>query len=141
MRKEAIELERLRQAVEKAEFEAGDTSDYISYGKPNEKELKKAQEFIAKKNEETKTLQGQLHDMLANCPQDTLEEWVNWHKSFLEPILSETNDKVRVHVAKETMAEWDNVLVRKQKFVRINWHYLKDYKAAVKKKLPGKFWW
>jgi len=54
----------------------------------------------------------------------------------LKPIFKDTQDKVRLHVAKGTWAEWENVLSRKQVFVRINWHYLKDYKAAVKEKLP-----
>ena len=144
MRKEVVELERLRQEIEQAEFEAGDKSDYIDYGKPNEKQLEQAKKFIAKKNEETKLLMSQLKDLLLNTSQDIVDEWVNWHKSFLQPIMDETNDKVRVHVAKQTWADWENVALRKQEFVRINWYYLKDYKAMVKKQLPKKhplaFW-
>jgi hypothetical protein len=65
-----------------------------------------------------------------------LDEWVNWHKVFLRPILNEKHDKVRLHVATQTWAEWDNVASHRQEFVRINWYFLKDYKAQVKEQLP-----
>jgi len=132
MRQEVAKLEILRQRIEQAEFEAGDASDFIDRGRPSPEQLKQAQNLISQKEEEVKVLMSDLHILLANCPQDILDEWVTWHKVFLRPILDELHDKVRVHIAKQTWGEWENVALRKQEFVRINWHFLKDYKESVK---------
>jgi hypothetical protein len=54
----------------------------------------------------------------------------------------------RRNVAKGTIQEWENVRAGQQDFVRINWHFLKDYKERVRKlnntgakRSDGKAWW
>lgn len=144
MLKETIELERLRQQIENAEFAAGDSSDYIDYGKPNASQLKAAQETIAKKMSEAAELKKELHMLIEQTPREAVEEWVNWHKTILQEILKEpatnTNARTRAFTARNTLAEWDKVLTREQDYVGINWYYLKDYKAKAQKEFKNGWW-
>lgn len=141
MLKETIALETLRQKIESAEFTAGDTSDYIDYGRPNASQLKAAQETIAKKMSEAAELKKELHKLLEQTPKEALEEWVNWHKNILQEILREptptTQAGTRAFTARNTFAEWDKVLAREQDYVGINWHYLKDYKEKAQKQFKS----
>jgi len=136
MREEATQLEVLRQRIEAAEYEAGNLSDYIDRGRPNDKELKSAHERIGQMNQEAASLKAQLREMIANSPKEAVEEWVNWHKNVLEEILkenpSDSNGKTRLHVANQTLAEWDKVLQGEQEHVNINWYFLKDYNFSFR---------
>jgi len=133
MLKETITLEQLRQKIEKAEYEAGDASDFIDRGKPSASQLKSSQELIARKNAEAKQLKAELHELLNKCSSESIQEWVDWHKNILQPILQEQKDKTRILVAKQTIEAWDKVLRREQDYVGINWYYLKDYKQQAEK--------
>lgn len=139
MHKTAIELERLRQKIEKAQTESGNTSDFMDRGKSNAKELKTAQEFMAKKNLEINELLKEFDKLLASAPKQAVEEWVNWHKGFLKNILNENstdkNAKTRLFVAKQTMEEWGKVANGTHKHIHINGHFLKDYKERVIKEI------
>ena len=162
---ETVQLEKLRQRIDDVEYEAGSQSDYLDRGKPNAKQAKQAQESINKLNEQTRALQAELKDLLASVrsrqPQ-AIEEWVNYHTNILQKIVEEQatdrNATTRRFVAKNTLAEWEKVRAGEQDFVRINWHFLKDYREGVRKldtqavvpnsskmkELPtsdGKAWW
>ncbi len=144
MLKETIALETLRQKIEKAEFDAGDASDFLDYGKPSESQVKQNKEFIAKKMAEAEILKTELHALIEASPKEAVEEWANWHKDVLQKIMLEpqtnTQSKVRGNTARATLAEWDKVLQREQDFVRINWYYLKDYKAKAIKDFKSGWW-
>jgi len=152
---ETVQLETLRQKIEDAEYEAGNQSDYLGYGKPNPAQAKKAQELIDKLNNQSKMLKAELKDLIATVraqqPQ-AIEEWVNFHIGILQKIVDEktanTDTVVRRNVAKGTLKEWEKVRTGEQEYIGINWHYLKDYKASVRtisggraKNVDGKAWW
>ena len=147
MLEETARLEQLRQKIEEAEFTIGDQSDYLDLGKPNASQAKAAKENIARAQVKSAELQAQLHEMILTLRREkpqALEEWVQYHRSILERIIAEptsnTHTRVRQNVARETLQAWDKVLAGEQEYVNINWHYLKDYKAEVKKS-GGKPWW
>ena len=139
MLKETIELETLRQKIEDSEFEAGDKSDYLSYGKPNATQAKEAKELIEKLKVQSKTSREELKQLIASVrsgqPQ-ALEEWINFHSSILQKIVDEKttdlNGAARRNVAKETLGQWEKVRAGELDYVNINWHFLKEYKASVK---------
>ncbi|MBK9603087.1 MAG: hypothetical protein IPO36_14815 [Anaerolineales bacterium] len=91
---ETIQLETLRQKIEDSEYEAGDRSDYLSYGKPNPAQAKQAQELIEKLKEDSKAARAELNQLLgslrAQQPQ-AVEEWVNYHAGLLQKIIDEKN--------------------------------------------------
>ena len=135
---ETIQLETLRQKIEDSEYEAGDRSDYLSYGKPNPAQAKQAQELIEKLKVESKSARAELNQLLgslrAQQPQ-AVEEWVNYHTGLLQKIIDEKTEAVitpRKNVAKETLQNWDKVRAGELDYVNINWHFLKDYKASVR---------
>jgi hypothetical protein len=70
-----------------------------------------------------------------------MDEWVDYHIGLLQKIAGETKtgtmEVVRRNVAKGTIQEWEKVRAGDQMFVRINWNYLKDYKAEVRSITPG----
>lgn len=152
MLEEATQLEILRQKIEDAEYEAGDQSDYLGYGKPNEAQAKRAKALIAERTAESKALKVELKNLLATLrtqkPQ-AIDEWVNFHTGILQKIIAEkvtdANTKARQHVAKETLQVWEKVRASEQENVNINWHFLKDYKASLRKggtvKTGDKAWW
>lgn len=155
---ETIQLETLRQKIEDAEYEAGNQSDYLDRGKPNSGQAKHAQERIDKLNSQSKALKAELKQLIAAMrsqnPQ-ALDEWVNFHTGLLQKILDEkttgANAATRRSVAKGTMQEWEKVRAGEQEYVNINWYFLKDYKASVRKfdsitderirNTDGKAWW
>jgi hypothetical protein len=84
-----------------------------------------------------------------------IDEWVALHTSILQKIVAEqgtgTMASTRQFVAKNTLQEWEKVRAGEQEYVNINWHYLKDYRANVRKlrgnpgsndsDTEGKAWW
>lgn len=155
MLSETIQLETLRQRIEDSEFEAGNQSDYLDRGKPKAAQAKRARELIEELNRQTEASKAELRQLITNVrsqqPQ-ALEEWINFHVSILQEITNEKATGVqavtRRNVAKGTLQEWENVRAGEQDFVRINWHFLKDYKERVRKlnnmgakSSEGKAWW
>lgn len=144
MLKETIALEVYRQKIEKAEFTAGDRSDYIDHGRPDAKQLKAAQELITKMLSEAAELKKEFHTLVDQSPKEAVLEWVDWHRNVLQAILLETPTntfgKTRLFTARKTLAEWDKVLAREQDYVSINWYYLKDYKAKAEKEFKNSWW-
>jgi hypothetical protein len=159
MLEETAQLEALRQKIEDAEFEAGDQSDFLDYGKPNKEQAKQAQALIARRNAEGQVLKEDLKSLLAALraqkPQ-AIDEWVNFHSGILQKIMeekaSDANAKTRQNVAKGTLQAWEKVRAGEQDYVGINGHFLKDYKASVRKsggtgmvgnraKTDDKAWW
>jgi len=137
---ETIQLETLRQKIEDVSYEAGDKTDYLSYGKPSPVQAKQAKELIEKLNSQSKELRAEFKQLIATVrsqqPQ-AFEEWINYHMGMLQDIVDEkTTGKdagTRKFVAKQTIQEWEKVRAGEQEYVNINWHYLKDYKADVRK--------
>lgn len=144
MLKETIALETLRQKIEKAEYDAGSSSDYLDYGRPDESQATAARETIAKKMKEAELLKAELHTLIEQSPKGAMEEWVNWHKAVLEKILLEpeinSHTKTRANTARKTLVEWENVLTREREYVSINWHFLKDYKEKAGKEFKNSWW-
>ncbi|MBK9928185.1 MAG: hypothetical protein IPP66_23200 [Anaerolineales bacterium] len=135
---ETIQLETLRQKIEDSEYEAGDKTDYLSYGKPNAAQAKQAKELIERLNQESKSARAELKQLLttlrAQHPQ-AVEEWVEYHLGILQVIVNEKTEAVitpRKNVAKETIQNWEKVRAGEIEYVNINWHFLKDYKASVR---------
>ena len=141
MLKETYALEILRQKIEKAEFEAGDSSDFIDRGNPNQRQLEAAQQLIAKKMSEAAVYKKELHEFLEQCSKESVVEWVNWHKNILKEILLKpvlnSNDKTRAFTARNTLTDWEKVLTREKDYVNINWYFLKDYKEKAEKEFKG----
>ncbi|MCB9145297.1 MAG: hypothetical protein H6635_08005 [Anaerolineales bacterium] len=140
MFKETVQLEKLRQKIEDTSYEAGDKTDYLSYGKPSPEQAKQTQALIDKLNAETKSAQSELKQILETLrtqnPQ-IIEEWVNYHVSLLNNIINENSAhkdaKTRKFVAQETLEKWEKVRAGEMDYVNINWHFLKDYKDYVRK--------
>ncbi|RJP52103.1 MAG: hypothetical protein C4557_06850 [Anaerolineaceae bacterium] len=141
---ETMQLEKLRQQIEKVEEEAGSASDFLDYGKPNEAQAKSAKKVIENSKREVERLRSQLGELIAKSPPQAVQEWANFHTAILQKIASEqvTNPhtKTRVFVAKQTLEEWEKVRRGEQEYVRINWHFLKDYKDEAKKLTGGEKW-
>ena len=114
---ETIQLETLRQKIEDTEYEAGDRSDYLDHGKPNQAQAKQAQELIAKLNSESKALKAELKELItavrAQQPQ-ALEEWVNFHIGILQKIVDE---KIRIIYSELTENELDNAPEKVKSFI------------------------
>jgi hypothetical protein len=126
---ETIQLEKLRQGIEDAEYEAGNQSDYIDRGRPNEGQARSAREQIARMVSKSNKLKSELHELILVVHRDkpqALEEWVKLHKDILGRILAEketdSNTRIRHNLAREALQAWEKVLARKQEFVSINWH-------------------
>jgi hypothetical protein len=134
---EATQLEKIRQQIEDAEYESGNMSDYLDYGKPNENEKTQAEERMRIKNAEAAVLKQKLRELVQNTSRQVIEEWVNYHTSILQAILSENpkgaNADTRKYVAQTTLEEWQSVLNGSRDYVSINWHFLKDYREKVRK--------
>lgn len=159
---ETIQLETLRQKIEDAEFEAGDRSDYLGYGKPNAAQAKQAKELIEKLKYQSKTSRVEFKQLIesvrAQKPQ-AFDEWINYHIDLLQKITDEKTQAAitpRKNVARETMQNWEKVRAGEQEYVNINWHFLKDYKedvrtitggsvkktnSATQEKTESKAWW
>jgi len=138
MLSETIQLETLRQKIEDSEFEAGDKTDYLSYGKPNAAQAKQTKELIEKLKIQSSNARADLKQLLNTLriqqPQ-AVDEWVNYHVEALHKILEEKTDAVitpRKNVAKETIQNWEKVRAGEMDYVNINWHFLKDYKASIR---------
>lgn len=160
---ETIQLETLRQKIEDAEFESGNQSDYLDRGNPNPAQAQRARELIAELNRQVSRSTAELQQLIATTrsqqPQ-AFEDWVNFHVDILKRIVEDkatgANAVARRNVAKSTLQEWEQVRAGQQEYVRINWHFLKDYKAQVRtttgskvqtydsaspKKTESKSWW
>jgi len=149
MLQETIRLEKLRQQIEDAEYQSGSTSDYLDRGKPGVQQARTAGESIVRTDTRSRELKSELHEIITttrtNKPE-AFEEWINLHKNILQRILTEkvsdSNARVRQNVARGTLQEWDKVLTGEQEYIGINWHYLKDYKAEVRKLVKrNNAWW
>ena len=149
MLQETIQLEKLRQQIEDAEYEISNQLDYLDRGKPNASQQKKAAETISRLQSHSKKLKSKLHDLILSVRRDKPEavaEWGKLHKDILERILREKstvsrNAVARQNVARSTLNQWEQVLDGEQEYVNINWHFLKDYKAEVRKLVANKNWW
>jgi hypothetical protein len=144
MLEETIKLEALRQKIEKIEESMGSQSDYIDYGRPDKKQIEKIQKEIASDKIKADAMKAELGELISKTSSQALDEWVNWHKSILQKIVSEqgtdTKSKTRIFTARQTLEAWEKVLRKEQDYILINRYYLKDYKEIAKKEFR-KDWW
>jgi len=93
------------------------------------------------------TLSAHLAGMRGKFPQ-VVAEWVGWHASICLRILEEgpgavnpdgyvTDQQVRQHVAKETLEDWQKVLIGLQDYVSINDAFLNDYDLEVRRAIEN----
>lgn len=139
MRKETIELEKLRQRIAILDWEATNLAEQLEREKPSGKKLKSAEERKVQLGAEIKKLMAELHELIAKGPREAVEEWVNWHKAELDEIIrSEPDDgaNTRLGMARFVLAGWDKVLKGEQDFVRINKYFLKEYVANAEQTFP-----
>ena len=152
MLQETIELEKLRQELEKVEQENGNLSDYLDRGRPNAEQEQQTLKQMAQNEQRSVELRAQLRDQLvtlrAHKPK-VIEEWVQWHNEICQRILAESEGtkarSARDLVARETLANWDKVLKGEEDFVSINGYYLADYYSKEVQQgvgqPEGKKWW
>jgi len=136
---ETMQLEKLRQQIEDAEYQSGSTSDYLDRGNPNPQQAQTAREYMARMDSTSKELKIELRKLIPiirNEKPQAFKEWVNLHKDILQKILTETgsdiNAKVRQNLARTTLQEWEKVLLGERDYVDINASFLKDYMTAVR---------
>ena len=142
-----INLEILRQRVQAAELAQGQLADYLDHGHPNTEQEHAALQDMARFREQAalqrETLSAHLAGMRAKFPQ-VVAGWVAWHASICLRILEEgtgvvnpdgyvTDQQVRQHVVKETLEDWQKVLVGLQDYVSINDAFLNDYDLEVRR--------
>ena len=140
MFKETIQLEILRQKIEDIEYESGSQSDYLDLGKPNKEQARAAKELIGQLNSQSNALKAELQQLISTVRLQNMQairEWINYHVEILEKIPTENtadvNIAVRKNLARNTIKEWGRVRAGEQEYVGINWHFLKDYKANIRK--------
>ena len=139
MRKETIQLEKLRQRIAAFDWEANDLAFKIGGERPSEKGKKLVEQSIAPLQEETRRLLAELHDLIASSPKEAIVEWVNWHKSVLEEIIKNEpagTANTRLGMAKFVLEGWEKLLKGEQEYVSINKYFLKDYVAKAEETFP-----
>jgi len=144
-------LEARRSAVAMLEYLVGSLADYIDLGHPNEAEKGEALADMARYEAECTVARRVLSEALAVARAETppaVAAWAAWHMAWCRRIMAEevppyeTNERisdqaVRVYVARETLAEWEQVLQGTLDYVHINSFYLNDYDAATTAWLEG----
>jgi len=150
MLQEVIDLEKLRQQVERVENQIGSLSDYLDRGKPSEQQQQQTAKQIAAQTNHSAALQAQLHDRLAALRASqphVIEQWVQWHREICQRIMAETDghrqQKVRQMLAGQTLEAWKKVLRGNQDTVLINWYFLDDYGKEVARAIRAqqRRWW
>ncbi len=146
---EVIQLEKLRQQIEKVEVELGNLSDYLDRGRPAEAQQEAARRQMESCRNQSAHLRAHLHERLAALragqPQ-VIEQWVQWHQALCRRILAKpikrVDDRVRRNLAGELLQSWDKVGRGEQEFVSVNHYYLDDYakEAARLVKRTGGWW-
>jgi len=140
-----IRLESLRQDAQLCGGRASSLYDYLDRGNPDPQQRREAMVEIADCEERSAEIRQQLRETIAALRTDepqAVEEWVAWHMSMLEHIIEEgaadpdartpgSDPAVRLHVAKETLEQWKQVLAGTLHFVHINDYYLSDYNDDV----------
>ena len=160
---ETIQLETVRQKIEDTYEASVAQSEMLDRGMVDRGKEKETREFVNRHNNQAKALKDELKQLISATrsqnPQ-AFEEWIDYHIAMLQKIAEENTagDKARLRrsVAKQTILEWEKVRAGEQDYVNINGHYLKDYRANVRKikggrtatvdksgpgKTDGKAWW
>ena len=142
---QVIRLESLRQDAQLYGSRAGSLCDYLDRGHPDAQRQREAMAEIADCEEKGAEIRQQLRETIislrADAPQ-VVEEWVAWHMSILRRVIDKgethpdartpgSDPAVRLHVAKETLGQWKQVLAGTLHFVHINDYYLSDYDDEV----------
>lgn len=157
MLQETIQLETLRQKIEDSDYEAGSQSDYLDRGRPTPAQAKKANELISELKRQGQASRAELRQLISTVRSqrpEALEEWVNFHIGILQKIGDEkamgAEAVARRNLAKSTLQDWEKIRAGEIEYVGINWHFLKDYRASVRKitngstgqrKSESKAWW
>ena len=146
MNEQAFQLEAIRQELDDLGSAIGSLYDYLDRGHPNEQEERDTHTRIdAYKREESET-RAQFTELLSrlrSASPEIVKEWAQWHIGFCERIIAETADakpqpngyvsdaQVSNYVARETLAQWREVLAGTKDFIWINSYFLHDYRRDV----------
>ncbi|MFN8458770.1 MAG: hypothetical protein U0401_29650 [Anaerolineae bacterium] len=146
---EVIQLEKLRQEIEKIEVELGSLSDYLDRGRPTEAQQHSTRRQMEAYQNQSAELRVQLHERLTSLrvsqPQ-VIEEWIQWHREACQRILAkpikQVDDRVRRNLAGELLQSWDKVGRGEQEFVTVNPYYLSDYRQETARLVnsTGRWW-
>jgi len=150
---ETLQLERFRQQIQNLEQTITDQTEYIDHGLPNPKQSRK----VMKMREQSKQLRAELRsaiDTVRRQRPEAFSEWVNFHKSILERILTEQstdrNADTRRNLAGLALSNWDKVVSGEREYVFISPFFMKDYDTVVRDLFPqpintppetNKSWW
>ena len=136
---EALHLEGLRQQIQNLQQEINKEVGIVDHGRPEPKPTPK----VKKLREQGQQARAQLRDALESVRRskpETVTEWVNYHRGFLERIQAETstemNADTRRGFAGFCLEQWEKVAAGEQEFVYINEHFLKDYNTEVSSRAP-----
>jgi len=139
MTPEVIQLEGLRQLIQNLQEEINKEVGIVEYGRPEPKPTPK----VNKLREQSRWARAELHTVVESIRQskpEAITEWINHHKSFLEPLHAETS-KAGIKDNRHTfvvfcLEQWQKVAAGEQEFVYINEHFLKEYNTEVRNKAP-----
>jgi hypothetical protein len=146
MNTQLLDLERLRQELDKARNTIGMTYDYLDYGRPDAEQKASAERSIAVMQRQADALDARLAAEVRRLRREApivIDAWVGLHLSVLDDILQETtgadylsHDDIRHFVAKQTISAWREVLDGSRTYVHINVGFLDDYEARLLTRMP-----
>jgi hypothetical protein len=135
-----LEIGRLQKAI-------GSAGDFLDRGRPGPEDKANAETFIRENKPKVQAMEAEFKATLQSYRADqpsVLAGWVQTHLDTLTEIISETeaagkldiSAKTRIHVAKKSIAEWEEVLAGKRVYVTVNTSHLKDYYIRLAPRLP-----
>ena len=141
MNQQAIEiLENQRLELEKLYRALGSAQDHLDRGHPSPEEQKKIMAVLSEKQRLLAELEKQYKNHLQTLRYTdpaTMTAWVNQHLAVIEAIINDSQNakppltekdlKVRLHVARKTTDEWQQVLAGTRDYVHINDSFMPDY--------------
>jgi len=147
MESQLVDLEKLRQKLDRTRNLLGMTYDYLDRGRPDVEQRAATVRQVAVSEAEAKALEARLdaevHRLRVDAPR-VIEDWTSLHLSILNDILAETEDAeylsrddIRHFVARGTAAAWKAVQNGTRSYVHINAGYLEDYEDRVQAKLSA----
>lgn len=138
---ETVALETLRQSIEAALQESGNLADYLDRGRPDAAQRRKAQQQMNELTSRAAAWRQDLARMVAAARAEHLpafEQWIALHQDALRRIVlaepaGDPTTKTRRMLAAGAVHEWECVRQGSQSYVGINWYFLADHQAAMRR--------
>jgi len=141
------QLETARREIEELQKKIGSAGDYLDRGRPGPEEKANTEAFIRENEPKAKALEAEFKTRLQTCKAnhpEILAAWVQAHLDTLAEIITTTeadesgqkNNKTRLHVAKKTVDEWQEVLRGEKAYFSINTYFMPDYYERLQSHLP-----